>query len=220
MQRRVSRLTAAARSPRRFDLALATAIRANLDAFGRAPLERADLRRAAVAIAVVPGADGRACFLLTRRAASLNAHGGQWALPGGRVDHGENELQTALRELEEEVGIRASAEAVVGSLDDYVTRSGYVITPVVVWCDDSGSVRPNPHEVAAVHSVPLDDLDHPDVPRVHHIEESDRPVLSIPLLGTYIHAPTAAVLYQFREVAFHGRSTRVAHFEQPVFAWR
>ena len=105
-------------------------------------------------------------------------------------------------------------------LDDYVTRSGYVITPVILLCDRVGAPRPNPSEVAAVHCVALDDLERPEVPRIHHIKESDRPVLSLPLLGTFSHAPTAAVLYQFREVALHGRATRVAHFEQPVFAWR
>ena len=214
-------MTAAANSPRRFDATLAAAIRANLRAFGRAPSEApTTLRRAAVAVAVVRGNDGRACFLLTRRAPSLTAHGGQWALPGGRVDGAETESEAALRELEEEVGLHVAGDSIIGVLDDYVTRSGYVITPVVVWCEDAGEIRPDPREVAAVHSVPLDELDRPEVPRVHRIEESDRPVLSIPLLGTYIHAPTAAVLYQFREVAFHGRDTRVAHFEQPVFAWR
>ena len=78
----------------------------------------------------------------------------------------------------------------------------------------------NPNEVAAIYRVPLAELDRPDVPRLHHIPESDRPVISIPLLGTNIHAPTAAILYQLREVAVWGRSTRVAKYEQPVFAWR
>jgi hypothetical protein len=44
-------------------------------------------------------------------------------------------------------------------------------------------------------------------------------VISIPLVGTQIHAPTAAILYQLHEVALAGRETRVAHYEQPVFAW-
>lgn len=214
-------MSATSQSPRRFHESLAAAVRANFSTFVRASVDLPpSSRRAAVCVAVVPGRDDRACFLLTRRAPSLSAHGGQWALPGGRVDDGETEAEAALRELEEELGIRAPAEAIVGVLDDYATRSGYVITPVVVWCEGAGDARPNPHEVAAVHLVPLDDLDRPEVPRVHRIQESERPVLSIPLLGTYIHAPTAAVLYQFREVALHGRSTRVAHFEQPVFAWR
>ena len=68
-------------------------------------------------------------------------------------------------------------------------------------------------------SAPLQELERPDVPQLRTIPESDRPVISIPLLGTHIHAPTAAILYQLREVAMRGDATRVAHFEQPVFAW-
>jgi len=58
------------------------------------------------------------------------------------------------------------------------------------------------------------------VPILVTIPESERPVIQMPLLGTLIHAPTAAVLYQLREVVLHGRATRVDHFEQPVWAWR
>jgi 8-oxo-dGTP pyrophosphatase MutT (NUDIX family) len=206
---------------RRFDSALAALVRANLAAFPRVTVDDAgDLRRAAVAVVVVPDGAERACFLLTRRADALKAHGGQWALPGGRLDDGETAVEAALRELDEELGVQASSDCVVGELDDYVTRSGYLITPVVVWCSGGGAPRPNPREVATVHLVEVEALDGPEIPRVHHIAESERPVISLPLLGTYIHAPTAAVLYQFREVALHGRTTRVAHFEQPVFAWR
>jgi len=74
--------------------------------------------------------------------------------------------------------------------------------------------------VAAVYRVPLADLLHPSVPRLRRIPESPRPVISVPVLGREINAPTAAVLYQLREVALLGRATRVDHFEQPVFAWR
>ena len=205
----------------RFDGELSARVRQNVSAFSRDAVDDAgSLRRAAVAVTIVPGADLRACFLLTRRADALKAHGGQWALPGGRLDEGETAVEAALRELDEELTIHAAADCVVGELDDYVTRSGYLITPVVLWCEKGGAPRPNPHEVATVHLVDVDALDAPEIPRIHHIEESERPVLSLPLLGTYIHAPTAAVLYQFREVALHGRATRVSHFEQPVFAWR
>jgi 8-oxo-dGTP pyrophosphatase MutT (NUDIX family) len=205
----------------RFDPDLSGRVRRNVAAFARDAVgDAGSLRRAAVAVAIVPGEDLRACFLLTRRADALKAHGGQWALPGGRLDAGETAVEAALRELDEELKIRAPAECVIGELDDYVTRSGYLITPVVLWCEGGGTPRPNPREVAAVHLVEVEALDAPEIPRIHHIEESERPVLSLPLLGTYIHAPTAAVLYQFREVALHGRATRVSHFEQPVFAWR
>ncbi len=91
---------------------------------------------------------------------------------------------------------------------------------MVVWADRDLAVRANPDEVASIHHVPLGDLNVPGAPEFVSIAESDRPVIRYPLLGTTIHAPTAAVLYQFMEVAIHGRATRVAHLEQPVWAWR
>jgi hypothetical protein len=109
---------------------------------------------------------------------------------------------------------------VIGLLDDYATRSGYAITPVVVWAEETAELRPNPVEVAAAYRVSLAELERPDVPRVRSIPESDRPVISVPLLGAHIHAPTGAFLYQLREVAIRGLHTRVSHYEQPVFAWR
>ena len=206
-------------APTVHDDALRERIRANLAGFEREPHAAPALRAAAVALALVPGDDGRPCFVLTRRAARLRAHGGQWALPGGRLDEGESPEDAALRELAEEVGLDVAPSHVLGRLDDYPTRSGFVITPVVVW-GAAGLLEPNPQEVAAVYRVPLAELDRPDVPRLRAIPESDRPVISIPLLGTFIHAPTAAVLYQLREVAVWGRPTRVSQYEQPVFAWR
>ena len=108
----------------------------------------------------------------------------------------------------------------LGALDDYPTRSGFVITPVVLWGGASRVLTPDPREVASIHRVPVDELARPGVPVLRSIPESTRPVISIPLVGTQIHAPTAAILYQLREAALHGRATRVAHYEQPVFAWR
>ena len=168
---------------------------------------------------LVADEEGRACFLLTRRAAGLRAHARQWALPGGRLDPGESAEGAALRELREEVGLARDGAAVLGLLDDYGTRSGFIITPVVVWGGSDVELQPNQDEVASIHRVPLADLDHPDVPRLIAIPESDRPVIQLLMLSTLIHAPTAAVLYQVREVVVHGRPTRVAHFEQPVWAW-
>jgi 8-oxo-dGTP pyrophosphatase MutT (NUDIX family) len=204
----------------RFDDALLERARANLAAFDRraAPLE--GRKAAAVALVLLPDAEGRGCFLLTKRAPTLRAHTGQWALPGGRMDAGETPEVAALRELDEELGLKLSGDKLLGLLDDYPTRSGFVITPVVFWADDPGALSPNPAEVARVHLVPLEALDAPDVPRFISIPESDRPVIQVPLLGSLIHAPTAAVIYQMREVVSHGRPTRVDHLEQPVWAWR
>jgi len=193
--------------------------RAHLAAFDRQALAADGRRPAAVAIVLVADEAGRACFLLTRRAAGLRTHARQWALPGGRIDPGESVEGAALRELEDELGLAREAASVLGLLDDYPTRSGFVITPVVVWGGGDAELRPNPDEVAAVYRVPLADLDRPDVPRLLTIPESDRPVIQVPLLSTLVHAPTAAVVYQLREVVVHGRPTRVAHFEQPVWAW-
>jgi 8-oxo-dGTP pyrophosphatase MutT (NUDIX family) len=203
-----------------FDAALRERLRANLSRFTRQGANAAGLRSASVAVTLVADEDGRPCFVITRRASRLRSHRGQWALPGGRMDEGESPEQTALRELSEEVGLDLPQDAVLGLLDDYPTRSGYVITPVVVWGGEQADLQANPHEVAAIFRVPIAELDRADVPRLRRIPESDRPVISVPLLGTHIHAPTAAILYQLREVAVWGRATRVAQFEQPVFAWR
>jgi 8-oxo-dGTP pyrophosphatase MutT (NUDIX family) len=206
--------------PARLDGALLDRARANLAAFERRALPDDGRRRAAVAEVLLPDEEGRACFLITRRAVTLRRHTGQWALPGGRLDAGETAERAALRELDEEVGLTLDESTVLGVLDDYGTRSGFIITPVVVWAEPEHELVPNPHEVARIYRVPLEELEGPDVPRLISIPESDRPVIQLPLLGTLIHAPTAAVLYQMREVVVHGRPTRVDHFEQPVWAWR
>jgi mutator protein MutT len=197
-------------------------VRANLARFApqRRGLPLEGRKHAAVALALIRGDAGATCFVLTRRAAKLRNHAGQWALPGGRLDAGETPERAALREMHEEVGLLLEESAVLGRLDDYPTRSGFVITPIVVWSGEHAELRPDPKEVAAVYRVPVADLARPGIPHLRRIPESERPVISIPLLDTHIHAPTAAILFQLREVALHGRATRVAHFEQPLFAWK
>ena len=127
----------------------------------------------------------------------------------------------ALRELHEEVGLKAGGDDVIGRLDDYATRSGYLITPIVVWADiDCAELTPNPDEVDFVKPFSFRELARRDSPVLERIEESDREVLSMHFGRDRIFAPTGAILYQFREVAIFGRHTRVAQFEQPLFAWR
>lgn len=168
----------------------------------------------------VAGTAGGAAVLLTRRATAMRAHAGQWALPGGRVEPGESALDAALRELHEELRLELGPHALIGILDDYPTRSGYVITPVVLWAGGQPDVDPDPGEVRSVHRVAFSELCRPDSPRFVSIPESDRPVVQIPIGGDLIHAPTGAVLLQFRRVAIEGVPERVDHYEQPVFAWR
>jgi 8-oxo-dGTP pyrophosphatase MutT (NUDIX family) len=162
---------------------------------------------------------GGTALLLTRRAAGLRAHRGQWALPGGRCDDGETAMQAALREVREELGLGLDAADVLGLLDEYPTRSGYLITPVVVWAAAAEEISPNPSEVASVHRIALDEIEHTDAFDFVAIPESNRRVIRFRHVGQFIHAPTAALLYQFREV-LAGRDTRVAELEQPVFAWK
>jgi len=216
------------------DQALRQHIAFHVQRFRARPREAQGRRHAAVALTVVDlafgagvygmpalsGWSGEAALILTRRASGLENHAGQWALPGGRLEQGENPEQAALRELEEEVGLGLDPGMVIGRLDDFVTRSGFLITPVVVWAGPNHSLKPNPAEVRSIHRIPVSELLRPDAPILESIPESENPVLLMPVGHSWIAAPTAALLYQFREVAILGRQTRVAHFEQPHFAWR
>ena len=195
---------------------------ANLQQFDRRPQTQDGLSPAAVAFLITEDREENAAFIITRRSTKLQNHAGQWALPGGRLDPEETAIEAALRETEEEIGITLAPEQVLGLLDDYTTRSGFVITPVVIWAGADLKMNPNEEEVDAAYLVPLQELELPDVPTLKKIPESDRLVISVPLptLKTQINAPTAAILYQFREVAMRGLDTRVAHYDQAVFAWR
>lgn len=189
-----------------------------LAGFDARPIDVGHHRAASVAVAV-GGSRFRRRMLLTTRLSGLRSHPGQFALPGGRVDDGESAANACLRELHEELGLSAEPSDILGRLDDYVTRSGYVITPFVVWVGDClNDVVPNPDEVATVFEVDVDELD--TDPHFVAIEQSHRPVVQWPFRESLVHAPTGAIVHQFREVVLHRRHTRVADFEQPVFAWR
>jgi len=125
-----------------YNPALRARIGGNLAAYQRLKDAPEGLKRAAVSIVLTPARDHRGtALLLTRRTPRLNAHSGQYALPGGRVDPGES-----------------GPGQVLGKLDNLPTRSGYLITPFVVWLDGHAELRPSPHEIAAVFRIPLNDL--------------------------------------------------------------
>jgi 8-oxo-dGTP pyrophosphatase MutT (NUDIX family) len=187
-------------------------VSANLAAFEPRTLDAEGLRHAAVGVVLLPDPQGRACFVLTRRLSTLRRHSGQWALPGGRLEVGETEADAALREIDEEVGLHLSADAILGRLDDFSSRSGHLISPLVVWAADDSVLVASPDEVDAVFRVPVEELVRPDSLTLE-------PLLHFTLDVSSVYAPTAAILYQFREVGLHGRNLHIGHVEQPFFAW-
>lgn len=202
------------------DAATRATLAARLARFERQPLAVAGYTSAAVALVLSPDDDGGLTFLLTRRPLSLARHGGQFALPGGKAEAGETAYDAAARELEEELGVARQAVSALGLLDDFATRSGFVITPVVMWAEQRLALAPDPREVAVAYRIPLRSLYAHGGPRVLASSDGGQPLLSFNLLGTHIHSPTAAILYQLRSVAFDDAPVRVAHYEQPAFAWK
>ena len=208
-------------------------IQINLKSFEIIAQDRKGVKQAAVAITIVETGYGtgvydmptydywnkNAALILTKRAPKLKSHSGQWAFPGGRMDLGETPEDTALRELSEEVGLDLAQDRVIGRLDDFTTRSGFVISPVVIWGGSVMDLVPNPTEVESIHRIPVEEFMRIDSPILHENEEGNSPILLMPVGNSWIAAPTAALIYQFREVAIMGKETRVAHFEQPYFAW-
>ncbi len=207
----------------RFDKTFRNLVVRRCAAFTRIPAidKTHGLKRAAVAVTLVESEDGsgEAAFVLTRRGRNLRTHKGQYALPGGRCEEGETAVAAGLREVQEELGLCLSANDVLGILDDYPTRSGYLVTPVVFWAAQTPPLVPNPEEVASLYRIPLAEIARAGAIDFTIIPESDRRIIRIRMNGLLIHAPTAAMIYQFHEV-LAGRSTRVADLEQPVFAWR
>ena len=216
------------------DDVLRVLVRERLQAFPLQAAAPGSGRAAAVAVAITDADLGAeleglpqhaephpcAALILTRRSSKLRNHAGQWALPGGRIDTGETPEETALREMREEIGLHLPLSAVMGRLDDFVTRSGFVMSPVVIWAGANPALAPNPDEVESIHRIPVQEFLREDAPMLSPGEDPDRPVLRMPVGDSWIAAPTAAILLQFREVCLLGQATRVAHYDQPAFAWR
>ncbi|MEU8125285.1 CoA pyrophosphatase [Spirillospora sp. NPDC049024] len=171
------------------------------------------LRRAGVVLCAVEHEGAPSLIVIRRAYRGRNA--GQWALPGGRLEDGETLEQAALRELREEIGLTAGPGDVLGRLDDFPAASGFAITPVVVALDDPGPLAPCPDEVHSVHHTTLRKLAADDTPR--WVPQPDGGHLLQMWLGPEwrVHAPTGAMLWQFREVVLLGRQVRVADLVQP-----
>jgi hypothetical protein len=138
-------------------------------------------------------------------------------LPGGKLNPGESADEAALRELREELGLAVSPDGIVGSLDDYETRSGFTITPVVVWSDTKAAeLRPSGDEVARIYLIRLDELGS----AVARADAGTSESFCLKFGFGEVYAPTAAILYQFSEVALNGRSHRVNDFYQPPWTHR
>lgn len=194
-------------------------IAGNVAAFPRRALAHEGLRRAAVAIVVSPY-ESLPTFLLTRRALTMRRGAGNYALPGGNFEPGEDAVAAALRETSEELGVALPREAALGLLDDFVTLGGHVVTPVVVWSDEELELVPDPAEVHDAWRIPIEDLNHRQSPRRQPHPHSPDPILQMRVRGQWINAPTAAWLYQFREVALWGRWTRLDGVGQPEWTAR
>jgi 8-oxo-dGTP pyrophosphatase MutT (NUDIX family) len=194
--------------------ALKARIARHFQTFARLEIDPEGRRRAAVAIVISPTDEGPA-YLLTRRAMHMRRGAGNYALPGGGIEPGEDPIDAARRETEEEVGVRLPRSAALGLLDDFVTLGGHVVTPVVFWTPRRLMLIPDPREVEQAWFVPLADLDHPLSPKRLNNPDGGPPLLRMFARGGWVNAPTAAWLWQFREVCLHGRDCRTDGVGQP-----
>jgi len=194
-------------------IATRSAIEANLRAFERAA-SPSPQKPAAVAVVLLDNA-GEPCVPIFQRPADMRRHAGQMALPGGRVHEGETVAECAMRELQEELGLQVGVADELGRLDDFDTRSGFTITPIVYWSEGrAADLKPSAAEVAVMFLPTTSDL-----LRAASIAGRGA-AFSMQLPGVEVFAPTAAMLYQFAEVALTGRAVRVADFYQPPWTHR
>ena len=190
-------------------------LEARLRTFGR---QESPLGQIPAAVAIVILLDGgEPTVPIFQRPLNMRRHAGQMALPGGRLHEGEGAEDCALRELQEELGLAVDPDDVLGRLDDFDTRSGFTITPVVVWSGAAPKIlRPSNEEVARLFLIPAPELQ--QAVAGADLTEPDR--FSLKFREVEVFAPTAAILYQFSEVGLDGRSVRVADFFQPPWTHR
>lgn len=189
-------------------------IEENLRGFERAE-SASPAMRAAVAITLIEDDAGEPAVPIFQRTETLRRHAGQMAIPGGRTHSGEDAVAAALRELEEELGLHCDRADVLGLLDDFDTMSGFTITPVVVWSGArAADLMPSPDEVQLLFVIPITML------RAAVVGAGRGSSFSLKLPLVEVFAPTAAMLYQFSEVALDGRSVRVSDFFQPPWTHR
>jgi 8-oxo-dGTP pyrophosphatase MutT (NUDIX family) len=136
-------------------------------------------------------------LLLTKRTAHLKSHAGQVSFPGGRIDPEDPHAEAAaLREAEEEIALDPAKVEVVGRMDDYVTGTGYVITPVLGLLPPGVTYLPSPHEVEEVFEFPFSVLLDPEAPRrqKQHVRGVWREYWVWPHPQHFIWGATAAIM--------------------------
>jgi 8-oxo-dGTP pyrophosphatase MutT (NUDIX family) len=151
---------------------------------------------AAVLVPIILGAEPS--LLLTKRTSHLKKHAGQVSFPGGRIDREDADAEAAaLREAREEIGLDPACVEIVGRMDDYVTGTGYRITPVLGLLPPGPALRPSPDEVESVFEFPFSVLLDPEAPRrqKQHVRGQWREYWVWPHPDHFIWGATAAIMH-------------------------
>lgn len=141
-------------------------------------------------------------FPLIKRAEYLGAHSGQISLPGGKAEQGENSVQTAIRECEEEIGVNRNSVTVLGKLSDFfVMPSNFMVTPVVASIDHKPEFKPDAYEVVRILQYDIVSLLKDDSIKQKEILAAGKYKLIAPhfeIEGEVVWGATAMMLNEFR----------------------